>query len=99
MASEPFGIRSPTPNHNRAGSRSGLTRNQEASMKSLRICFLIFTAVTIVAPCAHAQFGSGVVYDPTQSGHAIVQISQGEQQLQKWATELQKWEQHLQKEE
>ena len=68
-------------------------------MKSMRICFLIFTAITLVAPCAHAQFGSGVVYDPTQSGHAIVQISQGEQQLQKWATELQKWEQHLQKEE
>ena len=68
-------------------------------MKSLRISFLIFAVATAVTPCAHAQFGSGVVYDPTQSGHAIVQISQGEQQLQKWATELQKWEQHLQKEE
>lgn len=68
-------------------------------MKSLRISFLIFAVAAAAAPCAHAQFGSGVVYDPTQSGHAIVQISQGEQQLQKWATELQKWEQHLQKEE
>ena len=27
--------------------------------------------------CAHAQFGSGIVYDPTQSAHAIEQISQG----------------------
>jgi hypothetical protein len=52
-----------------------------------------------IAPAAHAQFGSGIVYDPTQSAHAISQISQGEQQLQKWATELQNWEQHLQKEE
>jgi hypothetical protein len=68
-------------------------------MKSLRTCFLIFTVATVVAPRAHAQFGSGVVFDPTQSGHAIQQIYQGEQQLQKWATELENWEQHLQKEE
>jgi hypothetical protein len=68
-------------------------------MKSLRVYCLIFTVATVVAPCAHAQFGSGVVFDPTQSGHAVVQIQQGEQQLQKWATELEKWEQHLQKEE
>ena len=68
-------------------------------MKSLRICCLVFFAATLVAPCAHAQFGSGIVFDPTQSGHAIVQIQQGEQQIQKWATELEKWEEHLQKEE
>jgi hypothetical protein len=68
-------------------------------MKSLRIYCLVFFAATVVAPCAHAQFGSGIVFDPTQSGHAIVQIQQGEQQIQKWATELEKWEEHLQKEE
>jgi hypothetical protein len=68
-------------------------------MKSLRICCLVFFAATLVAPYAHAQFGSGIVFDPTQSGHAIVQIQQGEQQIQKWATELEKWEEHLQKEE
>jgi hypothetical protein len=28
---------------------------------------------------AHAQFGSGIVYDPTQSAHAIQQIEQGSQ--------------------
>jgi len=27
---------------------------------------------------AHAQFGSGIVYDPTQSAHAIQQIEQGQ---------------------
>ncbi len=27
---------------------------------------------------AYAQFGSGVVYDPTQSAHAIEQIEQGQ---------------------
>jgi hypothetical protein len=59
----------------------------------------IFTAVILCAPVVQAQFGSGIVYDPTQSAHAIQQLSQGESQLQKWAQELQKWEQHLQKEE
>jgi hypothetical protein len=47
---------------------------------------------------AHAQFGSGIVYDPTQSAHAIQEIQQGEQQLQNWATELNNWQQHLLKE-
>lgn len=32
-----------------------------------------------LAPMAHAQFGSGIVYDPTQSVHAIQQIEQGSQ--------------------
>ena len=31
--------------------------------------------------CAHAQFGSGIVFDPTQSGHAIVQIEHEEQSM------------------
>jgi hypothetical protein len=30
---------------------------------------------------AHAQFGSGIVFDPTQSGHAIVQIKNEEQSI------------------
>ena len=30
---------------------------------------------------AHAQFGSGIVFDPTQSGHAIVQIEHEEQSI------------------
>jgi hypothetical protein len=33
----------------------------------------------VSVPFAHAQFGSGIVYDPTQSAHAIEQISQGQQ--------------------
>jgi hypothetical protein len=59
----------------------------------------VLAVVIALAPSAHAQFGSGIVYDPTQSAHAIEQLSQGESQLQKWAQELQYWEQHLQKEE
>ena len=43
----------------------------------------MLVAVTIVAattPLARAQlFGSGIVFDPTQSGHAIQQIAQNNQ--------------------
>src|SRR3984885_4302510 len=41
--------------------------------------FTIATAVLALAPTAHAQFGSGIVYDPTQSAHALQQIEQGSQ--------------------
>ncbi len=67
-------------------------------MKASRIVVLVFGLLVAVAPIAHAQFGSGIVYDPTQSAHAIQQIQQGESQLQKWATELNNWQQHLLKE-
>jgi hypothetical protein len=67
-------------------------------MKSSRICYLIFALSALLPARANAQFGSGIVFDPTQSTHAIVQIQQGEQQIQHWATELQDWEQHLQRE-
>ena len=60
---------------------------------------LIFTIAALFgSQAAHAQFGSGIVYDPTQGAHAIQQIQQGENQLQKWAQELQNWQQHLLKE-
>ncbi|WP_260705122.1 hypothetical protein [Edaphobacter flagellatus] len=42
---------------------------------------LVFLTLSL-APVAHAQFGSGIVYDPTQSAHAIQQIEQGSQSLQ-----------------
>jgi hypothetical protein len=65
-----------------------------------KVRMIHFTLLTtILASCAaHAQFGSGIVYDPTQSAHALQQIEQGESQLQKWATELNDWQQHLLKE-
>lgn len=67
-------------------------------MKAVRILIPFFGLLTALAPAAHAQFGSGIVYDPTQSAHAIQEIQQGEQQLQNWATELNNWQQHLLKE-
>jgi hypothetical protein len=67
-------------------------------MKAVRLLIPVFALMTALAPGAHAQFGSGIVYDPTQSAHAVQEIQQGEQQLQKWATELNDWQQHLLKE-
>jgi hypothetical protein len=67
----------------------------EVPVKAVR---LIIPLLLALAPVAHAQFGSGIVYDPTQSAHALQQIEQGESQLQKWATELNNWQQHLLKE-
>jgi hypothetical protein len=61
-------------------------------MKTVKILVPVFGLLFALEPAAHAQFGSGIVYDPTQSAHAIQQLSQG-------AQDLQKWEQHLQKEE
>jgi hypothetical protein len=40
---------------------------------------IALAAMASLVPAAHAQFGSGVVFDPTQSVHAIQQISQGQQ--------------------
>jgi hypothetical protein len=64
-----------------------------------KIRTILFALLTIISNCAaHGQFGSGIVYDPTQSAHALEQIEQGESQLEKWGTELQNWQQHLLKE-
>jgi hypothetical protein len=41
--------------------------------------FTIAATVLALAQMAHAQFGSGIVFDPTQSAHALQQIEQGSQ--------------------
>jgi hypothetical protein len=46
-------------------------------MKSRVFAAAIIIAVSAQAACA--QFGSGIVFDPTQSGHAVQQIAQGNQ--------------------
>ncbi len=48
-------------------------------MKLIKSLFPMIAVVLALAPTAHAQFGSGIVYDPTQSAHAIQQIEQGSQ--------------------
>ena len=37
-------------------------------MKSRKLFFPILAFAALLAPMAHAQFGSGIVYDPTQFG-------------------------------
>jgi len=49
---------------------------------------LTLTAMFSLVAVAHAQFGSGIVYDPTQSGHAIVQIEHEEQSLANQAQQI-----------
>ena len=44
---------------------------------SLTVTIALFASAT----ASHAQFGSGIVFDPTQSGHAIVQIEHEEQSM------------------
>ena len=46
-------------------------------MKTASTIVLISLAVS--SPVARAQFGSGIVYDPTQSAHAVQQILEAKQ--------------------
>ncbi|MGA8528996.1 MAG: hypothetical protein WB622_04730 [Acidobacteriaceae bacterium] len=48
-------------------------------MKAAKILASLLGLLAALAPAAHAQFGSGIVFDPTQSAHAIQQIEQGSQ--------------------
>ena len=52
--------------------------------------FLLTVTLSLCAgaPAVNAQFGSGIVFDPTQSGHAIVQIEHEEQSLANEAQQI-----------
>ena len=53
------------------------------------IITILSMGLTVTLPAvAHAQFGSGVVYDPTQSAHAIQQIENEGKSLQNEATQI-----------
>ncbi len=54
---------------------------------------LTLTAMLSLVTMAHAQFGSGIVFDPTQSGHAIVQIEHEEQSLANQAQQIENGQQ------
>src|SRR5947209_12935176 len=43
-------------------------------MKKLILGALAVGLAAALQPAAHAQFGSGIVFDPTQAGHAVTQI-------------------------
>jgi hypothetical protein len=50
-------------------------------MRKIIIALLSMTLAGVWPCAAHAQFGSGIVFDPTQSGHAVVQIEHEEQSI------------------
>jgi hypothetical protein len=51
---------------------------------SLTVTIILFAGAT----ATHAQFGSGVVFDPTQSAHALTQIENEGRSLQNEATQI-----------
>jgi len=51
------------------------------AMKKLILATLTFGLGAALAPFAQAQFGSGVVFDPTQAGHAVTQIRNEEKSI------------------
>src|ERR1700685_2734369 len=59
-------------------------------MKKLILTAFAVGLVTAFQPAAQAQFGSGIVFDPTQAGHAVTQIENEERSI---AHEVQQIEQ------
>src|SRR6266705_6297129 len=59
-------------------------------MKKLILAALAIGLTTAFHPSAYAQFGSGVVFDPTQAGHAVTQIKNEQRSI---ANEVQQIEQ------
>jgi len=57
--------------------------------------FMLTVTLSLCActPAVHAQFGSGIVFDPTQSGHAIVQIEHEEQSIANQAQQIEQGQQ------
>src|ERR1700724_1637149 len=53
--------------------------NRRTTMKKTRTILSALLASVLSTCAAHAQFGSGIVYDPTQSAHALQQLEQGSQ--------------------
>jgi hypothetical protein len=49
------------------------------NIRTVTSLFVFGLGISFLTQTAHAQFGSGVVFDPTQSGHAIQQIQQARQ--------------------
>ncbi len=56
-------------------------RRKDKKVKKLIVTALSIGVAAALQPAAHAQFGSGIVYDPTQSVHAITQIEHEEQSI------------------
>jgi hypothetical protein len=62
-------------------------------MKKLMLTTLTVGLGAALAPLAHAQFGSGVVFDPTQAGHAVAQIRNEEKSIANAVQQLEQGQQ------
>lgn len=62
-------------------------------MKKLILTVLAVGSAVGWMPRANAQFGSGIVFDPTQSGHAITQIEHEERSIANQAQQIEQGQQ------
>jgi hypothetical protein len=62
-------------------------------MKNLIVAVLAIGCLVSWLPTATAQFGSGIVFDPTQSGHAITQIEHEERSIANQAQQIEQGQQ------
>ncbi len=62
-------------------------------MKNLIVTALSIGLAAASQPAAHAQFGSGIVYDPTQSAHAITQIEDEERSISNQVQQIEQGQQ------
>jgi hypothetical protein len=58
----------------------------------LTLTTLAIGLAAAIQPAAYAQFGSGIVYDPTQSTHAVVQIEHEEQSISNQVQQIEQGE-------
>jgi hypothetical protein len=62
-------------------------------MRKLIVTALAIGIATASLPPAHAQFGSGIVFDPTQAGHAVTQIGNEQKSLANEAQQIEQGQQ------
>jgi hypothetical protein len=62
-------------------------------MKNPILAAVLLGFASLMQPAANAQFGSGIVFDPTQSGHAITQIEHEERSIANQAQQIEQGQQ------
>jgi hypothetical protein len=62
-------------------------------VKKLIVTVLTIGIAAALQPAEHAQFGSGIVYDPTQSAHAITQIEHEERSISNQVQQIEQGQQ------
>ena len=68
-------------------------KRKDKKVKKLIVTALSIGLAAALQPAAHAQFGSGIVYDPTQSAHAITQIEHEERSISNQVRQIEQGQQ------